>query len=42
VEKVKLKLQDLKKLLLDDVKFKEIYKWSFNFAKEPTQRAIGK
>jgi len=40
VEKVKLKLQDLKKLLSDDVKFKEIYKWSFNFAKEPTQRAI--
>jgi hypothetical protein len=38
---MKSKLPDLGKDLEDPNKFKEIYRFSFNFAKEPDQKILG-
>jgi hypothetical protein len=42
ISKLKAQFKSLYKELDDPVKFKEIYRFSFNFTKEPDQKILGK
>jgi DCN1-like protein 1/2 len=41
-EKLKNKLPSLELELKDNVKFKDLYQFTFNFAKTPGQKSLGK
>lgn len=42
IEKLKLKLPTLENELRDAVKFKDFYNFTFNYAKNPGQKGLGK
>ena len=41
LEKLKKKCETLEKELRDQLKFKEFYQFTFNFAKNPGQKGLG-
>ena len=42
IDKLRSKLPNLEADLRDSVKFKDLYQFTFNFAKNPGQKSLGK